>query len=254
MPATAKKQSSSTIALKNRSMVAEGTLEVRFTKPPGLAFKAGQFVDLTLIDPPETDAEGNVRGFSINSAPDDTDLVFATRLRDTAFKRVLATMPLGSVVGFEGPFGNFTLHNDASRPAVLLAGGIGVTPFRSIVRRAAHEKLPQRILLFYANRRPEDAPFLDELRQLSALNPNFTFVPTMTKMEGSHVPWVGATGPIDRELIAKNLASKGAPAKTLAGPIYYAAGPPGMVTALRKMLNEAGVDDDDIRTEEFTGY
>ena len=254
MPATAERQSPSTIVLKSRSMVAEGTLEVRFAKPPGLTFKAGQFVDLTLIDPVETDAEGNVRGFSINSAPDDEDLVFATRLRNTAFKRVLAKMPLGSAVAFEGPFGNFTLHNDASRPAVLLAGGIGITPFRSIVRRAAHEKLPHRILLFYANRRPEDAPFLDELRQLSAVNPNFTFVPTMTGMERSDVPWIGATGPIDRELIAKNLASKDAPAETLAGPIYYAAGPPGMVTALRKMLNEAGVDDDDIRTEEFTGY
>lgn len=254
MPATAERQSLSTIALKSRGLVAEGTLELRFTKPPGLTFKAGQFMDLTLIDPGQTDAEGNVRGFSINSAPDDPDLVFATRLRDTAFKRVLATLPLGSAVAFEGPFGNFTLHNDAGRPAVLLAGGIGVTPFRSIVRRAAHEKLPHRILLFYANRRPEDAAFLDELRQLSAMNPNFTFVPTMTAMEGSHVPWTGATGPIDRELIASHLPSKGGPAKTLVGPIYYVAGPSGLVTALRTVLNEAGVDDDDIRTEEFTGY
>jgi ferredoxin-NADP reductase len=136
------------LKLKTRSEVAERALELRFDKPPGMTFKAGQFMDLTLIDPPETDAEGNTRGFSINSAPDDPELTFTTRLRDTAFKRGLQTMPLGAKIKVEGPFGNLTLHNDPRRPAVLLAGGIGITPFRSIVRRAAHEKLPHRIFLF----------------------------------------------------------------------------------------------------------
>lgn len=140
------------LSLKSRSEVAQRTLEFRFQKPPGMTFKAGQFMDVTLVDPPETDPEGNTRGFSINSAPDDSELIFTTRLRDTAFKRALRTLPLGTAVKVEGPFGNLTLHNDPRRPAVLLAGGIGVTPFRSIVRRAAHERLPQRIFLFYANR------------------------------------------------------------------------------------------------------
>ena len=82
------------LKLKRRSEVAERTLEFRFDKPTEMTFKAGQFMDLTLIEPPETDAEGNTRGFSINSAPDDTELTFTSRLRDTAFKRVLQTMPL----------------------------------------------------------------------------------------------------------------------------------------------------------------
>jgi ferredoxin-NADP reductase len=242
------------LKLKRRSEVAERTLEFRFDKPAGMTFKAGQFMDLTLIDPPETDAEGNTRGFSINSAPDDPELTFTTRLRNTAFKRVLQTMPLGSEVKVEGPFGNLTLHNNASRPAVLLAGGIGITPFRSIVRRAAHEKLPHRILLFYSNRRPEDAPFLDELRDLARENPNFTFIPTMTQMRGSHLPWKGETGYITHELIVKHLQRNGSSGQELSGPIYYIAGPPAMVAGLRTMLNKAGVDEDDIRTEEFTGY
>src|SRR5437016_7613197 len=117
------------LKLKTRSEVAERTLEFRFDKPAGMTFKAGQFMELTLIDPPETDAEGNTRGFSINSAPDDPELTFTTRLRDTAFKRRLQTMPLGAEIKVEGPFGNLTLHNDPSRPAVFLAGGIGITPF-----------------------------------------------------------------------------------------------------------------------------
>jgi ferredoxin-NADP reductase len=234
--------------------VAERTLEFRFGKPAGMTFKAGQFMDLTLIEPPETDAEGNMRGFSINSAPDDPELTFTTRLRDTAFKRVLQTMPLGTDVKVEGPFGNLTLHNNASRPAILLAGGIGVTPFRSIVRRAAHEKLPHQIFLFYANRRPEDAPFLDEFRGLARENPNFRFIPTMSRMSGSQLPWQGETGYIDHGMIAKHLQSDTSPGSNLTEPIYYIAGPPQMVSGLRAMLNQAGIDDDDIRTEEFTGY
>jgi ferredoxin-NADP reductase len=243
-----------TLTLRRRSEVADRTLEFQFDKPPGLTFKAGQFMDLTLIDAPETDAEGDTRGFSINSAPDDPQLTFTTRLRDTAFKRVLATMPIGTEVKADGPFGNLTLHNDSRRPAVLLAGGIGVTPFRSIVRRAAHESLPHRILLFYANRRPEDAPFLDEFRALARENPNFTFVPTMTQMSGSHLPWKGETGYIDQHLVAKYLPRPASPGSASSRPVYYIAGPPQMVAGLHAMLNTAGVDDDDIRTEDFAGY
>jgi ferredoxin-NADP reductase len=250
--ATQPKSRTLTLKLKSRLEVADRTLEFQFEKPAGMTFKAGQFLDLTLIDPPETDAEGDTRGFSINSAPDDPELTFTTRVRDTAFKRVLKRMPLGTEVKAEGPFGNLTLHNDSRRPAVLLAGGIGVTPFRSIVRRAAHESLPHRILLFYSNRRPEDAPFLDEFRALARENPNFTFIPTMTQMSDSPLPWKGETGYIDQDLLAKYLqrASPSGPAR----PVYYIAGPPQMVAGLHTMLNTAHIDDDDIRTEDFDGY
>lgn len=243
------RRSMHSLKLKGRSQVAERTLELRFDRPAGLTFKAGQYMDLTLLEPPETDAEGNARAFSINSAPDDQELIFTTRLRDTAFKRVLQALPLGAVVGAEGPFGSLTLHNDASRPAVLLAGGIGVTPFRSMARRAAHERLPHRIVLIYSNRRPEDAPFLDELRGLARENPNFTFVPTMTRMGGSRLPWTGETARLDHALVLKHLPRSGS-----SRPVYYVAGPPAMVGDVLAMLNQAGIDDDDIRTEEFTGY
>ena len=153
-----------TTKLKSRQEVAEQTMAFKFEKPANWAFKAGQFVDLALINPPETDAEGNTRGFSITSAPHEDFLMVTTRMRDTAFKRVLHNLPLAAQVKVEGPFGNLTLHNNVARPAVLLAGGIGITPFRSIVFWAAKEKIKHRIFLFYSNRRPEDAAFLDELQ------------------------------------------------------------------------------------------
>ena len=235
------------VKLKDRRQVAERTMAFQFEKPEGFTFKAGQSIDMTLMNPPETDREGNGRAFSIASDPDEALLLVATRMRDTAFKRVLGTMPIGSQVKIEGPFGNLVLHNDQARAGVFLAGGIGITPFRSILLRAARKQLPHRLFLFYANRRPEDAPFLQELEALQRLNPSYIFIPTMTDMSRSDRPWLGETGVINQEMLAKHL-------KSAAAPIYYMAGPPGVVEVMRTLLNGMRVDDGDIRTEEFAGY
>src|SRR5574337_1206663 len=229
--------------LKAREKVAERTMAFFFEKPAPWTFKAGQFIDVTLIDPPDTDAEGNTRGFSVASAPQEPDIMVTTRLRDSAFKRGLQSVPMGTEVKAEGPFGNLGLHNNPARPAVFLAGGIGITPFRSIVVRAAAEKLPHRIYLFYANRRPEDAPFLDELGALAGTHPNFHFIPTMTEMTHSQRRWQGETGRVDHGMLARHLEG-------VSSTIYYIAGPAAMVGGLHAMLNAAGVDDDDIRLEE----
>jgi len=234
-------------ALISREPVAERTMAFRFAKPADWTYRAGQFVDITLLDPPETDAEGNTRGFSISSAPSENVIMITTRLRDTAFKRVLQRMPLGSLVKVEGPFGDLRLHH-ADRPAVLLAGGIGITPFRSIlIERIGAGGLPYRVVLFHANRRPEDAAFADEFRSLERTDPNLTFVPTMTAMAGSMQTWAGERGHIDIAMLRRHLDG-------VVDPIFYVAGPPSMVQALRTALVTSGVDEDNIRTEEFTGY
>ena len=233
--------------LKDRREVAEGTMAFRFEKPSGWTFKAGQYLDMTLLDPSETDAEGNVRSFSIASTPHEETLMVATRMRDTAFKRVLRTMPFGTAVKIEGPSGDLTLQNDFTRTAVFLAGGIGITPFRSIVHWAAKEKLPHCIFLFYSNRRPEDAPFLAELQSLERDNTKYKLIASMTEMEKSCRPWNGETGFINQEMLGRYL-------KDAASPIYYIAGSPAMVNGLHEMLSKAGMNDDDIRMEEFGGY
>lgn len=233
--------------LKRRQEVASGTMAFYFEKPEGFTYKAGQFADYTLINPSETDAEGNTRGFSLMSAPYEDDLALATRMRDTAFKRVLRTMELGTELTLDAPYGSFTLHNNTSIPAVFLTGGIGVTPVRSIVLQAAHDERPHRIFVFYSNRRPEDAAFLEELMELQKNKPNYTFVGTMTQMEKSSREWTGETGFITKAMLSKYIDD-------LTLPIYYVDGPPAMVNAMREALADAGVDDDNIRTEEFTGY
>ena len=240
-------ESGYSITLTERRLVAEGTMAFYFDKPPQFTFTPGQFVDLTLPQPSETDSAGNTRAFSLASAPQEATLMVATRLRDTAFKRELQRMPLGSIVRMEGPFGKLVLHADQTRPAVFLAGGIGITPFRSMVVQAAMQRSPHPMVLFYSNRRPEDAPFLEELQALQDKNPHYRFVGTMTESATSSRPWQGERGFINAALLSKHLAH-------VAKPIYYVVGPPGMVTALRTMLKEAHIEDSDIRTEKFAGY
>ncbi len=235
------------VALRKKESVAEGTMAFYFEKPAGASFRAGQHLNMTLIDPPETDAAGNGRTFSLASAPSEPYLEIATRMRDTAFKRVLKKLEAGSPVLIAPPHGSFTLHSDASKRAVFLIGGIGITPVLSIIKDATERNLPHRLVLLYSNRRPEDAAFLEELRSLAAENTNFTFVPTMTHMEKSALPWTGERGVISRELLTKYVPD-------MATPIYYLSGPPGLVAAMRKLLEESGVNEDNIRTEEFTGY
>jgi ferredoxin-NADP reductase len=233
--------------LIDSTTVAEGTMAFRFAKPADFRFEAGHSVSVSLIDPPETDGKGNAHTFSIVSAPYETELVIATRMRDTAFKRVLKSMPAGGRVSLRGPAGKFTLDGADARPAVFLAGGIGITPFVSMSRQAAHDRLARELWLFYSNHRPEDAAFLDELAALPRRNPRYRFVGTMVEMAKSSRPWSGETGFLDRAMLERHL-------KDLSASVYYTAGPPGLVEAMRKMLADAGVEDEAIRADEFFGY
>lgn len=236
-----------TIIFLRKQEIAEGTDAFYFTKPEGFSFVSGQSLDWTIANPKESDAEGMMRPFSILSAPHEEHLSFATRMRDTAFKRTLATMEVGAEMTIEGPFGSFMLHENVSRPAVMLCGGIGITPFRSIIADATHRKLPHTIHLFYSNRRPEDTPFLEELQAFELKNENYTLTATMTDMEKSSAPWSGEKGYIDQTLLMKYLPAG-------ESPIFYLAGPKPMVSAMRELLAGMKVSADDIRFEEFPGY
>ena len=233
--------------LLRREEIARGTMAFYFEKPADWSFDAGQYIEISLIDPPETDAEGSTRRFSIASAPHEDRIMVATRMRDSAFKRSLTRIPIGTEVKIEGPFGDLRLHHNVARPAVLLSGGIGVTPFRSIVADATHRHLEQRIVLLLVNRRPADAPFLAELQSAAKANPHLMFIPTMSELTEPGEEWRGETGAITTAMLQKNLVD-------VVGAVYYITGPAGLVRSLRSSLTSMGIDDEDVRTEEFTGY
>jgi ferredoxin-NADP reductase len=248
----AKKLASFEVALKGKRQIAESTYEFVLEKPANFHFKAGQHVRMSLINPPETDAEGHKRFLTMASTPNETDLVFAMRMRDTAFKRVLSHMQIGEKVLIQklvgdSPHGAFMLHEDASIPAVFIVGGIGIVPAYSMIKDALQRKLAHNLILFYANRRPEDAPYLKELQTLAKENPNFKLVATMTEPEKSVKAWKGETGLINRAMLDKYLDG-------LKSPIYYESGLSEMVKAMQAVLADAGVPKDNVRAEEFGAF
>ncbi|HET6400840.1 MAG TPA: FAD-dependent oxidoreductase [Candidatus Kapabacteria bacterium] len=239
-----------TLKILSSKEIASGTNVFHLSKPEGFEYESGQTIDLTLIDPKDMDAEGPVRTFSLVSAPHEPELMFATRMRDSAFKRALKNAPPGMELAWDGPYGSFIMHRNASKPAVFLAGGIGITPFMSMVKHAGHKKLPHQIYLFHSNHTPEDSPFLADLTEFTKQNPNFHYIPTMTDLKDSPKQagaWAGERGFVDKSMIARHV-------NDLSTPVYYMAGPAGFVSAMRKMLVESKVDEDSIRFEEFPGY
>ena len=234
-------------ALKDRREIAEETMAFWFdTAGSNYAFKAGQNADFILIDPGETDAEGNARTLSFCSSPNaKNSIMVATRMRKTAFKNWLKKVPLGTKVKVSQAMGSLTLHKDASKAAVFLAGGIGVTPMRSIVEWAMQERLPHSLILFYSNRTPAATAFLDDFEGWAKQNPKLKFLPTITDAKDSS--WRYEVGRIGQDLVKRHVPD-------LQNSIYYLAGPPAMVAGMRQLLESLGVSEDNLKTEEFAGY
>ncbi|MBA3660439.1 MAG: FAD-dependent oxidoreductase [Gammaproteobacteria bacterium] len=234
------------LTLTKQQKVAEGTLVFTFEKPEGFNFKPGQYGGFTLLNPVETDALGITRRFSLLSTPEDTHITIATRidagLKHSAYKRCLVELQPGHKIKFAGPTGTFTLHEDVSKPAVFIAGGIGVAPFYSIIKHHQAHQSQQEIYLFYGNATPQHAAFLNELQSL--VSSTFHFIPTMDQAPSS---WQGESGFINNAMIKKYI-------KNLNAPTYYICGSPTMVTTLQEVLAEMQIDEDFIRTEDFPGY
>jgi ferredoxin-NADP reductase len=236
-----------TTRLIDRAQVADGTPAFAFERPAGFDFTAGQYLTITLHDPLYTDEKGNSRTFSIASPPQDADrLVIATRMTGSALKRSLAEAPLGTPVSIFGPAGDFTLRADAT-PVVFIAGGIGITPFRSMLLDAAARGLPRRITLIYSNRTPDGAPFHEELARLARTQATLKYVPTMTEADKSSQPWYGERRLVNVDFLRDHVGD-------MTAPMFYLAGPPGLVIAATKTVLEAGAKPAHVLSEEFSGY
>ena len=235
------------MTLVDRQRVARDTMAFWFdTNGARYEFRAGQHADFISTHTCTGSESDNSRTFSLASSPHDKEpIMIAMRMRKTAFKSSLKAAALGTKFTVSRPRGSFTLHRDITRPAVFLAGGIGITPIRSILQSATQERLPHKLYLFYSNREADDAAFIEELQSLAIQNSNFALVPTVTGHKT--LAWPYEKGHINREMLARHLLG-------LNGPIYYIAGPSGMVTAMSELLKSSGVNEDDIRTEEFGDY
>jgi ferredoxin-NADP reductase len=223
-----------------------------------LNYKAGQFAVVDLGT--KEDPKGPMRFFSMASSPTEKDFIMvSTRIRDTPFKKRLANLDLGTLVKITAPLGKFVLSEDYSRPVVLLSGGIGVTPFRSMIKYAADKQLPIKITMFDSNRNKDNILYKDEFDKCVNANKNLKIIYTITGegQEGSSSSystvdddWKGESGFINKEMLTKYLT----PAD-LNNSIFYICGPPGMIKAMQKLLqDDLLIPKDRIKIEQFTGY
>ena len=233
-------------SIAEKREVAKGTLLVLFDLlGEEVDFTPGQYFFVTLLDPPYDDERGARRHFSVVTSPNERGaLGFCTRLRNSAFKRSLVELPIGAEVEVEAPKGNFLLPEDTTQAYVFLAGGIGITVFRSMLRYIAEKDLPHRATLIYSNRDRDSTPFLDELLQLEQTRDAFQLVLTMT----NDPSWGGEARRIGPELLRDHLADD------LGSYAYLVAGPPQMVNALVETLQAEGISEERLSADRFSGY
>lgn len=224
--------------------VASGTLLVLFAVDEYPDYRPGNYFWVELPDRGHHDEKGLRRHISLATSPSEKGVVgLATRLRDSAFKRTLAELQVGDEVVVEEPKGSFVLPDDTSAEYVFVAGGIGITVFRSMLRFIADEDLPYRVTLVYSNRNRDSAAFLEELDELERRIGGLRVLLTMT----DEPDWPGESRHLDADVLADLVG--GLDRKT-----FLVAGPPAMAEAVADSLRAAGVSEDRVLSDKFSGY
>ena len=230
--------------IKSKEEVALGTLEVVFETTEDFTFKPGQYCIVTLKNLNYPDERGPKRQFSINNSPNEKGVItITTRISESGFKKTLKELPLGTEVELGPIGGQFILPENIQKPLVFIAGGIGITPFRSMLKYVAEQKLPFIITLIYSNRDQASTAYLQEMQNYTQTIPNFKLIPTMTEDPN----WPGEKRMINAEFIKEYFADINA-------QNYMVVGPPGMVAGVERTLFETGILAENITKENFTGY
>jgi ferredoxin-NADP reductase/nitrite reductase/ring-hydroxylating ferredoxin subunit len=219
-------------------------------------YTAGQFAFFDIGEVYD-DPKGPIRHFTISSSPTEKFIMFSTRMRDSPYKKRLSTLEEGAKVKVRGPEGKFVLHEDYSIPAVFLSGGIGVTPFRSMIKYATDKQLPTRITMFDSNRDRSNVLFKKEFDDCAGNNKNLKIIYTISEEEqyeqsisSTENDWKGEYGRINKAMILKYID-----ANVLNNSIFYICGPPAMLKAMQALLQEElNIPKEKIKVEEFTGY
>ena len=232
--------------VKEKQEIAKGTLLVTFDlQGEEVDFQPGQYFFVTLPDLGYQDERGLRRHITVVTSPNEKGVLgLATRLRDTAFKNTLREVSVGAEVEVEPPKGKFVLPEDTSRPLVFIAGGIGITVFRSMLLYIREEGLPYRVTLIYSNRDRESTAFLEELEELDRELPNFRLILTMT----DDPEWSGETRRVDATFCKEHVEGD------LNQYTFMVAGPPAMAEGVQAELAEAGVDEANVTADSFSGY
>lgn len=234
--------------IKEKKEIAKDTLWVTFDLlGKKINFKPGQYFFITLLNPPyiDSDERGSRRHFSIVNSPTENNRIeMATRIRESsAFKKSLRDLSVGVIVEIGPIQGAFVLPDDSTSPLIFIAGGIGITPFMSMLKFAFEKNLPYDFALIYSNKNREETAFFEELQQMKKEHKNFNLILTMTQDN----LWTGEKERVDENFIKRYFHD-------LNSKRYMIAGPPPMVDAIYNVLISAGIDLLNIKKENFSGY
>lgn len=232
------------VKLIRKEEIGFKTVSFYLEKPAGFSFTPGQYLKLSLIKPREHDFRGNIRSFSIASLPEDPHLMITTRIRRSPFKNELAELPEGAEVEIQGPISMLNLKSD-NKTAVFLTGGVGSAAARPMILEALKEGRSGRIYFFNSNRNKKDIPFFEEFFQLQ--NPNFQYIPNLTKKSKEDLDWAGERGYIDEKMIRKYVKD---PEKA----VYFLIGSSVFMWSMFKIVKALGVKESQISFDEYTGY
>ena len=207
----------------------------RFSKPVGYSFTPGQYMLLTLgtADGPQT------KPFTHSQSPHDDYLELTTRLSGSAFKNALEALDPGDEVGIAGPAGRLALPPEIDVIAFLV-GGVGVTPARSMLRDAWQSGFTWRdAVVFYGNRDPSCMPFAEEFEAMASSGLRLVNV-----VEHADETWTGYRGFVTADIVRENVELHD-------GRLFCVSGPPVMVTAMERVLDELGVEPERRLVERF---
>ncbi len=210
-------------------------------KNPGINYKPGNYF-VFFLD--VNDEKGNYRDFSVASSPTEDVIIVSSRITKSEYKKKFTSLKKGDKITVKGPFGHFLLSDD--KDIVMIAGGIGITPFRSMLKYLTDVESSQKITLFYGSKTPEEIAFLNDLEKLSSKNKNIKIIYTVNDPKDHKTDYKGLTGFIDSNMIKYNTSVK--------NKYFYICGPTAMVDSMTNQLKSIGIKESDIRVEHFTGY
>lgn len=222
--------------------ITQTVMSLILEKPAGYNYLPGQFIVITIpVD--DCDARCNKRNFSLVSSPTDEYLQIATRRGVSRFKQTYENISPDTIVKISPPLGKFTLNEDSKIKAVMLSGGIGITPLHSLLKYATAKRLSKQITFIYSNSKKDDIPFKKDLDDYAKNNPHLSLNYTIT----DDPSYEGLKGRITDVMIKKIVPE-------FRSCEFYVCGPPSMVETFRGILKNMNIAPERIKFEQFTGY
>src|SRR5260221_3650858 len=236
-----------TLALKDRVQIGPDTFNFIFTPNQKLSFAPGQYMEWTLGHD-RTDSRGNRRYFTLANSPTEQELILGVKFypHSSSYKRSMLAMQRNSEIVASKLEGEFTLPADPNKRLVFIAGGIGITPFRSMIKYLLDKRQKRPITVFYANRTVDEIVYKDVLDQAQ----KYLGIKTIyTLTDTSQIPaeWTGQVGYITGKMLRTQVPY-------FRDCIYYLSGPNSMVKAFEETLTQLHIPREHIRTDFFPGF